>query len=267
MRLSYSRLSTYTECPELYRLKYVERRPEQPAVWSVGGTAFHTCAEWYLAGELGETPSPERVANAWATAWELAARELVERSPDAGPIESWRAAARGAEDARWWRVAGLEMVHDFIAWKQAAGAGLQVFQTTEPTGPRVWLEAELEVVLGGERVLAIPDALVVDEHGQLNVVDYKTGKPPKDALQLGVYAAVVEAAAGIRPAWGLYYMARDVRLLPIDLGRYPAEQVAARFAELGANLRAERFDPTPGPPCNYCPFRRDGCRYYAKETP
>jgi hypothetical protein len=56
---SFSQLTTYLDCGEQYRLKYVEKHREQPAVWSVGGTAFHSCAEWFLPASW----SPPRTAS------------------------------------------------------------------------------------------------------------------------------------------------------------------------------------------------------------
>ena len=42
---SYSALTTYIDCGYLYYLGRLLEIPEQPAVWSVGGSAFHKATE------------------------------------------------------------------------------------------------------------------------------------------------------------------------------------------------------------------------------
>jgi RecB family exonuclease len=263
---SYTQIDTYKRCPELYRIKYVLRLREEPSVWSVGGVAFHQVAEWYLGGDLGEHPEGTRITNAWETAWELA---LDEAKKKLGPehsedVTTWRAANRGKEDASWWYRAGRRMVAEFIDWKsEGPGRDLTVFSE----GDRKFLEAELRVEFGADvPVVAVPDWLAVDEHGQLCIVDYKTGKPPRQSYQLGVYRAALLRATGLDAQWGLYYMARDVRLIPADLTRYDPAAIEADFTEIDARINAGEFDPTPGEPCKFCPFKRTACRYYNPEV-
>lgn len=43
--LSYSQFSTYTTCPESYRLTRIEQVDEDPAWWFAGGTAVHAGAD------------------------------------------------------------------------------------------------------------------------------------------------------------------------------------------------------------------------------
>lgn len=43
--LSYSQFTTYTSCPESYRLTRIERVEEDPAWWFAGGTAVHAAAD------------------------------------------------------------------------------------------------------------------------------------------------------------------------------------------------------------------------------
>lgn len=257
-RRSYSQLSTYRDCPLLFRHKYVDRAPEQPSIWSIGGTAFHQCAEWYLNGDLGPDPDPMRVRQAWDAAWTIAEQETRRKNPLAAdlPLSEWRAADRGKEDDRWWDTAGPGMVRRFIAWKQGPGAGLQVLH----------LEERLEVELGGVPIVAYPDWVAVDEHGQVDIVDYKSGKPPKESLQLGVYAAALREAHDYEPAWGLYYMTRVGQLLPASLARWPHSLIADLFAEFHERELAGDYDPVEGQACRFCPLKKDkSCPVWAEK--
>ncbi len=257
-RRSYSRLDTYLKCPEMYRWKYVEKVPEAPAVWSPGGTAFHAVAEQYLRGELGENPNDGDLFIAWIEAWQTAIDEVVNHPRFVGDpdVRTWRAANRGSEDARWWEQEGYAMVHRFVRWKRTAGAGLRVFS----------LEENLDVILGGVPVIAIPDWLAIDEHGQTCIVDYKTGKPPKSNLQLQVYAAAVKAKHGLDVTWGLYYMARPGQLIATDLSRSDHSKVADLFVDFDSRERAGEYPPKPGDACKFCPYKRDRCTLYNPET-
>jgi RecB family exonuclease len=247
-RRSYTQLSTYRQCPRLFHHKYILREPEEPSVWSVGGTSFHQVAEWYL-GEWPVDPDqqPYTTHGAWAKAWAQSVQDVMLSNPLAGkPLDEWRAAARGKENAAWWAKHGPEMVDRFLDWWRTSW--LQVF--TDEHGPMI--ERELDVTFGDVPVIAFPDAVVVDEHGQVNILDYKSGKPPKDALQLGVYAAALREAYGLETTWGLFYMTRVGRSLPFDLARYPHARIVDLFDE---RERAGDYEPTPGDPCSFCPIK------------
>jgi ATP-dependent helicase/DNAse subunit B len=45
--ISYSAFSTYMDCGFQYYLGRLMQVPEEPSVWSVGGSAFHTACENY----------------------------------------------------------------------------------------------------------------------------------------------------------------------------------------------------------------------------
>lgn len=262
---SYSQLTTYLECGEQFRLKYIERLPETPAVWSLGGTAFHTCAEWMLLNKLDGT-DPRAVVEAWADAWDDAHRQTLLKLPpgmDPDPA-TWRAANRGTEDVTWWTWHGPRMVGDFASWWNRSGLFVMTMRNDDTGEDEPLVEHEFLVQVGGVDVRAIPDAIVVDEHGQLDVLDYKSGNPAKlkdkDPYQLGVYAAATEVGLGMRPTWGLFYGTRLAEAYPHDLNRVPLSKVADDFARFDANEIAGIYKPNPGSQCKFCAFR-DHCDY------
>jgi RecB family exonuclease len=257
-RRSYSQLTTYLDCPEQYRLKYIEGHKEEPAVWNVGGTAFHSVAEWLLRGDV----TADQITNAWQTAWQMAHAEVIERNPDANPnMDTWRVAGRGKETVAWWHRNGVEMCLDFADWRATKGKDLTVLEL--PDGPA--LEYRIEVELDGVPIVAIPDALVIDEYDQLCVLDYKTGRKgaPAHSLQLGVYRAAVLAATGLDATWGLFYEARNVDAVAKDLSVWRPEEIGARFSDFHGRVEAGQFPPNPGRHCRFCGVR-DHCNY--KET-
>lgn len=245
-RRSYSRLDTWQQCPQSYKAKYVDRIPEEPSVWSVGGTAFHTVAEQLLRGDLGPGPGEAELFPAWLEAWRGAYEDVIRHPRFVGDpdMKTWRKANRGTEDQDWWVAEGYRMVVRFAAWRATTGRDLVVFDLDG----RPALEAEIEVELGGVPFIAIPDAVVVDEHGQLGILDYKTGKPPKKATQLQAYAAVLAEKYGLTATWGFYYMARPAQLLPRLLNPDNSELIG-QLVDFDTRERAGDYDLQPGQEC------------------
>ena len=252
-RRSYSRLDTWQQCPAAYKAKYVDKIPEEPSVWSVGGTAFHTVAEKLLRGDLGDDPDEAALFYAWLEAFRSAYEDVVSHPRFVGDpdMRTWRKANRGTEDQDWWVAEGLRMVERFARWRKTTGRQLSVFDLDG----RPALETQIEVELGGVPFIAIPDALVVDEYGQLGILDYKTGKPPKKPTQLNVYAAVLAEKYQLHATWGLYYMARPGQLLANVLDRDHSQLIAA-VVDFDTRERAGDYDLQPGQQCLAfkCPF-------------
>lgn len=249
---SYSQLTTYMECPKAFHYKYRERIPETPAIWSAGGTAFHTCAEWFLTGRLGDTPA--EVQWAWTQAFAEAVAEITERDPAAAklPLDKWRKANRGTEGLEWWSKFGPRMVQDFIDWRHTKGSQLVVLTDSE----RSYIEARLNVTMGDVPVLAIPDLVVIDEYGQADIIDYKSGKrAPTSSLQPGVYKVALLLATGIEAQWGMYYLARKAQLVPHDLSQWTVEVITDMFTDFDTRERAGRYPAKPGDACKFCTYK------------
>lgn len=255
---SYTALTVYMECPRQYQLKYVEKLREDPAVWNIGGTAFHQCAEWILTGDpVAAEWGTERV---WRLAWDLAVVEVTERDPEVSrDLTTWRAANQGREHIDWWMREGPNMVERFIEWRATKGRDLVVIDGG--------VENRFEVELGGVPTVAIPDALVIDEHGQLNILDWKSGRrPPSGSLQLGVYRAAVLAGWGTDAVWGHFYLTRKAVLIPHDLSVWTPEHIGGLFADFDAREKAGQYDPKPGDACKFCVATREHCEFSQKET-
>lgn len=251
-RRSYSRLDLYNECPRKYHHRYILGEHEEPSVWTAAGTAFHQVAEWYL-GDQWPHVNGRALGNdeAYYEAFHQAVEEERARNPLAAkPIDKWRKANRGTEDAAWWLKQGPAMVRAFRDWWVTSR--LDVLDLEGPA-----LERHFEVDLGGVRVLAIPDALVVDEHGQIDVLDYKSGKPPKKTLQLGVYSAALQVATGLQASYGLFYMTRPAQAIAADLSKWPLDKITQLFTDFDSRERAGDYDPTPGDHCRWCPIKKE----------
>jgi DNA helicase II / ATP-dependent DNA helicase PcrA len=103
------------------------------------------------------------------------------------------------------------------------------------------------------------DAIYGAPDGPWEIVDYKTGRPPKDEalarIQLDVYALACvdvwrKTPEELRLTY-LYLATGDERSHDVE----DIEGVRARVAGWLTGIAAEAFDPTPGPQCTWCDFR------------
>jgi hypothetical protein len=250
---SYSQLDQWMTCGEQYRLARRVGIKEKPSVWLPGGTAFHTTSEHIDHDSLIDG-SIERT-------WEVEFDKAIEAqvASHLGHAEwsdpaNWRAAGKGKEDIAWWRKKGSEWCHAYAQWRETSD--LQIFEH----GDTAMIETELMPILDGVPVKMFPDRIMVDKHGQLLVVDLKTGQPSNlsaSGFQFGVYKVGVEKLTGMAIEWGAYYAARNGALTPpIPIGHWTEERIGRMFATFDRQERAGEYLPNIGQHCKYmCSFK------------
>lgn len=246
-------------CGEQFRLQRRVGIQEKPSVWLPGGTAFHNTTEYIdhdtlLNGSIEQT---------WLREWHLALDDQLNRLEGATvPAEwldsdNWRAASKGKETLEWWVKAGLKFCEDYAVWRDQSD--LQIFWD----GDTALIEAELMPILNGVPVKMFADRIMVDKHGQLLVVDLKTGsKEIASSLQLGVYKVGVEKLLGVTIEWGAYYMARKGALdNPLPLGHWTEDRIGSMFAAFDRQERAGEYLPNIGAHCKYMCSMKPHCIY------
>ncbi|OGK51914.1 hypothetical protein A2966_00860 [Candidatus Roizmanbacteria bacterium RIFCSPLOWO2_01_FULL_41_22] len=108
------------------------------------------------------------------------------------------------------------------------------------------------------------DRIDAGQNGQIEIVDYKTGKQPEDkelkkSLQLSIYALAATD-------WGLYnkkvndvkltfYYLQNLEKKSIKRTKEELEQVREGIINNAKKIKASSFEPQVGPWCNFCPFR------------
>jgi len=240
--LSPSRAGDFKQCPLLYRLRAIDRLPEQPTRAQLRGTVVHAVLE-----RLYRLPAPSRVP--------AEARALI------GPV--WAdLSAESAELAQLFQ--GAEDP-EFTDWLESAGTLLDTYFTLEdprrlePAACEELVEAELE---SGLLLRGYVDRLDVAATGQIRVVDYKTGAAPRQIaearamFQMKFYALAVLLTRGVVPS--------QLRLMYLtdgeELTYHPDEAELWRFARTleaiwEAIMKAGRtgdFRPSPSRLCDWC---------------
>jgi putative RecB family exonuclease len=254
--LSPSRASDFMTCPLLYRFRVVDRLPERPGEAAVRGTLVHKVLEGLFdlpAEQRTRVRATELVAPSWQAVVEeepavvLALRPDVEFPLPAGAeLPDVPAAALGPF------LAGCEPLLDTYF-------SLEDPSRLEPA------ERELRVAVAldsGLELHGYVDRLDVAPDGRMRVVDYKTGRAPRDGFegkpmfQMRFYALVLWLTHGVVPSrlQLLYLGSGEVLVHEPDEAELRATQrkVEALWA---AVLRAHEtgdWRPTPSKLCGWC---------------
>jgi putative RecB family exonuclease len=240
--LSPSRASDFLACPLRYRFRVVDKLPERPSPAAARGTVVHAVLERLFdlpAGQRNPAAAAAMVEPEWLRLVE-ADPELAELFPD--PV--------GADLAEWLRGA-VELLDRYFT--------LEDPRRLEPTDREVYVETVLE---SGLALRGYIDRVDVAGTGDVRVVDYKTGRAPREGFearamfQMRFYALVLWRLHGRVP--------RMLQLLYLGSGevlRYQPDEADLRATErkleaLWAAIRraAKTGDwrPNPSRLCEWC---------------
>ncbi len=238
--LSPSRAADFKTCPLLYRLRSIDRLPEESSPAAVRGTLVHIVLE-----RLFDLPASERTV--------AAAEALV------GP--QWQALTEAEpEVAEMFAEPG-----ELTAWLESARPLLAAyFELEDPTRLEPAEREQLVEVLlpSGLRLRGFVDRLDVAPTGEIRVVDYKTGAAPREAFegkalfQLKFYALVIWRTRGVVPRQLrlLYLGDRDMLTYApeaLELARFE-RTLEALWAAIARATEARDFRPSPSRLCDWC---------------
>lgn len=237
--LSPSRASDYQQCPLLFRLRVIDRLPEPPSPAALRGTLVHAVLERLFDRPAGQR-TPDAAADLLAPVW----AELVAADPRATEVLD-----ESGEDG----------------WFAAARALLETYFTLEDPNRLEPAERELPVRLvteGGWEMRGIVDRLDVAPNGALRVVDYKTGRSPREGFessalfQMRFYALLLSRLRGRVPDMlQLVYLGDGVLLRHVPDERELAvieRRVAALWESIVAAGRRGEFAPRTSALCDWC---------------
>jgi putative RecB family exonuclease len=240
--LSPSKLSAFKDCPLAFRFAAIDRLPEAPGPHMVKGTLVHSALERLF----WDHPRGERTLAAARACLDAAWRALQDE-PDLVSLELTDA----ERDA-------------FVA--DAASLVDGYLRLEDPDAvDAVGVELTLEADVAGLRLRGIIDRLDVTPDGELEVVDYKTGRVPsvqQEHQRLGgvqFYALLCEQVLGRRPSRVRLMYLRE----PVVIEAEPSEQAvrgtrqrtSAVWSAIERACAQEDFRPHPSALCNWCSFK------------
>lgn len=241
--LSPSRAGDFMTCPLLYRFRAIDRLPEAPSAAAVRGTVVHAVLE-RLFDLPPEQRSPQAAVAMLAPEWD----RLLAEEP--GLLELFGDDVDGAGFARWMAEAESLLASYFA---------LEDPRRLQPAERELHVECELA---SGVRLKGYVDRLDVAADGALRVVDYKTGRAPREQFeakamfQMRFYALVLWRTRGQVPALlQLMYLGdREIlRYRPDEADLLATERkLEALWAAIARATESGDFRPNPGPLCGWC---------------
>ena len=227
-------------CPLLYRFRVIDRIPEPPTTATARGTLVHAVLE-----RLFDRPAPQRTP--------VAAHEMLMPEWDRLSAADPDLAALFADDSERTR------------WLQDASAALDGYFTLEdprrlePAERESYVETELD---NGLRLRGYIDRLDMTPAGDIRIVDYKTGKVPREAyeasalFQMKFYALVIWRVRGVIPRMlQLMYLSDGevLRYSPDEADlRATQRKIEALWQTIERARAAGDWRPRPGKLCDWC---------------
>jgi putative RecB family exonuclease len=256
--LSPSRASDFMTCPLLYRFRVLDRLPEAPSPAAARGSVVHSVLErLYDLPPLERTP--ERAEALLGPAWEdLCADEpelaqMFADGDDASPPDGDDATERRGPQDR------------LADWLERCQALLRRYFTLED--PRRLEPAEREVYVetlldSGLQLRGVIDRLDVAPTGEVRIVDYKTGRAPREAyeaqalFQMKFYALVLWRTRGVLPRMlQLVYLGSGevLRYVPEERDLLATERkVEALWAAIRRATETGDWRPRTSALCAWC---------------
>jgi putative RecB family exonuclease len=238
--LSPSRAGDFMTCPLLFRFRTIDRLPQAPSSAATRGTVIHSVLE-----RLFELPAEQRTPEAARALLRPEWEALLEAEPEVGTLF--------ADEA------------ELSTWLTSAEELLQGYFSLED--PRRVLVAEreqyVEVVLsGGLRLRGIVDRLDVAPSGDVRVVDYKSGRSPREAFegkalfQMKFYALVLWRTTGKIPKLLqlMYLSDREIlRYSPDEADLLAVERkLLALWEAIERATQLKDFRPRRSKLCDWC---------------
>ncbi len=238
--LSPSRAADFMTCPLLYRFRVIDRLPEPPTTATARGTLVHAALErLFDLPAAGRTPEAARTL--LAGEWDRLAAE----EPDLAEL--------------------FENEAERTAWLESATAIVDAYFTLEdprrlePAEREAYVETTLE---SGLRLRGYIDRLDVAPSGDIRIVDYKTGRAPREAyeasalFQMKFYALVIWRLRGQVPRLlQLMYLAEGevLRYSPDESDLLATERkVVALWKAIERARQAGDWRPRPSRLCDWC---------------
>jgi putative RecB family exonuclease len=236
-----SQLNEYNRCPYAYYLSRRKKVWKRPAAWLAHGVAVHGAMEaWEKSGRTMTLEQTQEVFR------RLYSDQINEDLGDSPNPRAWFPSGpyNGAKDIPRRMLVGQEHVENLLSYYMKYPEKVPDVLNGVPA-----VEFEFDIYFGETRVVGFIDLVMGGEP-----YDYKTGTTPGGDEQLATYAGVLKKNHDIPFSNGFYFMARAGKPThPYDLTGWSLERLEDVYGELDQNIKAEKFDATPGDACRVCP--------------
>jgi DNA helicase II / ATP-dependent DNA helicase PcrA len=231
LQLSASGIETYQKCPQKYLFSNVWGIRSGPAAATTFGNVMHNTIRQLIA--------------ALRKGLRLSFEELV------GIFR------------REWTSAGFEDRHQEELYLNDGIEQLRAFHTTALASSAHVVGQEKRFVIkceNGIELIGRMDQINRVAPGEVEIIDYKTGKPKTEMhaqkdLQLSVYALAAREVLDVKPVRLIYYNLQDNSCVFASREEKQLQELHGTIQEVGADIRAREFPARPGFVCKHCEYR------------
>ena len=249
LSFSYSKMSTYKECPLKYKFRYIDKLYEPPKHFFAFGTALHKAMEYLYSSVNPPFPTLQAVLDFFKKDWE----------------------------STTWQEKGYESVDKELAgYDEAVNIITAYYQKfCQKFVAPVSTEFKTTVDFDDISVVGIVDRIDYLGSGKISIVDYKTGKKIKrEPDQLMMYQKLLfgnkELEERVKKHHPRIKNIEVSNMLFLHLKGPEFEQQVfspaseeqmqdfwARALGVAENIKQEKFEPNPGEmQCRFCDFKK-----------
>lgn len=229
--LSHSSINLYLECPQKWKLKYVDRLPEKPRSFFSFGRSVHSALEMFYSVPAPPAPSIDDLLAHYKREW-----------VSEGYKDDVEEAEYFAEGERILRGFHARHAPDFV---------LPFFA-----------EYRFDLKVEGVSVTGYVDRIDKAGKDRIAIIDYKTGKSfgeerVRTDAQLTMYQMACEELLGMKVESLTFYHLNSLK--PVQVAPHSAGQVKdlrSRIVSVAGSIQKGLFDPLPEErKCSWCDFK------------
>jgi len=231
LKLSSSAVENYRKCPQQYAFGYLWSLKEGPRATLSFGSVMHTTIKRFVDQlKKGVKLHFEEVQRIYETEW---------------------------------TGAGYEDEYQQVEYKKDGLEQLKAFHAAILAAPPNVLEQEkgFELPLDNDVILTgRMDQVNALGRNDVEIVDYKTGRPKKDALankdlQLSIYALAAKEIFEWNPVRLVFHYLQNNRTQVTTRDSKQIDEAEKIIQETAADIRAQHFPPKPGFACRSCAYK------------
>ena len=246
LSFSYSKMSTYKECPPKYKFRYILKIPEKPKYYFAFGTALHKVMEFMYANLKPPFPPLEETLKFFRLDWQKTS------FADKGYASAQKELEGYAE--------GVKIIEAY--YKKHENDIFNPLSTEFRTTQEV----------DGLSIISIVDRIDYLGEGKVSILDYKTGKTVKrEPDQLLMYQKLMSQS----PQLLNLVRTKDPKIEKVDVANLlfyylpkldeqiytpaPKEEIDIFWQgvlKVADNIKAEKFSATPSElACKFCDYK------------
>jgi len=234
--ISYSQLKLFEQCPRSYKFRYIEKSPPKVKPILIMANSVHAALKDFFLISDATLRTKEALEGLLRKAWRI--------NPDR------KKAFANTQEEKTWGEKALAMLGNFYEKQDIKANPLAVEELYKA-------QFDSGIVLCGK-----VDRIDTDQDGSLRIIDYKTGKAPKDGdkfltgdYQLGMYGILVRKKMFAKIEKIMYIFLEDNTVISVKPTVEYLDNILEKILGMAKTVTQEKvYPPNPGSFCRICDY-------------